>query len=181
MKKPTDLDLHCYFIKYVNFYQKPGSSNLTGFYEIRSGHGILIYSAWRGLTLTVRSALWFLNLVVQYRRHINEFLNTVIKQILELFYKLKVKALKRNPFSRIVLLNTQSYHLHIHLLNVVVRFIVFLTSATLICRGTDISKCFRETLGIRDNESRLYFVIKYCNKGCETFGNNSCDPSKQVV
>ena len=46
--------------------------------------------------------------------------------------------------------------LHIHLLNVVVRFIFFLTSATLICRGTDISKCFRESLGIRDNESRLY-------------------------
>ena len=45
--------------------------------------------------------------------------------------------------------------LHIHLLNVVVQFIVFLTSATLICRGTDISKCFRESLGIRDNESRL--------------------------
>ena len=46
--------------------------------------------------------------------------------------------------------------LHIHLLNVVVRFIVFLTSATLICRGTDISKYFRESVGIRDNESRLY-------------------------
>ena len=46
--------------------------------------------------------------------------------------------------------------LHIHLLNVVVRFIVFLTSATLICRGTDISKCFRESVGIRANESRLY-------------------------
>ena len=48
--------------------------------------------------------------------------------------------------------------LHIHLLNVVVRFIVFLNSATLICRGTDISKCFRESLGIRDNESRLYII-----------------------
>ena len=32
----------------------------------------------------------------------------------------------------------------------------FLNSATLICRGTDISKYFRESLGIRDNESRLY-------------------------
>ena len=42
-------------------------------------------------------------------------------------------------------------------LNVVVRFILFLISATLIFRGTDISKCFRESLGIRDNESRLYF------------------------
>ena len=47
----------------------------------------------------------------------------------------------------------------VHLLNVVVRFIVFLTSATLICRGTDISKCFRESLGIRDNESRLYMYM----------------------
>ena len=35
--------------------------------------------------------------------------------------------------------------------------IFFLNSVTLICRGTDISKYFRESLGIRDNESRLYF------------------------
>ena len=33
----------------------------------------------------------------------------------------------------------------------------FLTLSTLICRGTDISKCFSESLGIRDNESRLYY------------------------
>ena len=39
----------------------------------------------------------------------------------------------------------------------VVQLIVFLTLSTLICRGTDISKCFSESLGIRDNESRLYF------------------------
>ena len=32
----------------------------------------------------------------------------------------------------------------------------FLNSENLICRGTDTSKCFRESLGIRDNESRLY-------------------------
>ena len=32
----------------------------------------------------------------------------------------------------------------------------FLNPENLICRGTDISKCFRESLGIRDNESRLY-------------------------
>ena len=31
----------------------------------------------------------------------------------------------------------------------------FLILSTLICRGTDISKCFSETLEIRDNESRL--------------------------
>ena len=46
--------------------------------------------------------------------------------------------------------------LHINLLNVVVQFIVFQTLSTLICRDTDISKGFSESLGIRDNESRLY-------------------------
>ena len=51
---------------------------------------------------------------------------------------------------------TSGVTLHIHLLNVVVQFIVFLTLSTLVCRGTDISKCFSESLGIRDNESRLY-------------------------
>ena len=51
---------------------------------------------------------------------------------------------------------TLGVKLHIHLLNVVVQFIVFLTLSILICRGTDISKCFSESLGIRDNESRLY-------------------------
>ena len=35
----------------------------------------------------------------------------------------------------------------------------FLISANLICRGTDISKYFRESLGIRDNVSRLYFCF----------------------
>ena len=37
-------------------------------------------------------------------------------------------------------------------------FIYFLNSTNLICRGTDISKYFRESLGLRDNESRLYLV-----------------------
>ena len=32
----------------------------------------------------------------------------------------------------------------------------FLNSANLICRDTDISKYVRESLGLRDNESRLY-------------------------
>ena len=45
--------------------------------------------------------------------------------------------------------------LHIYLLNVVVRVIFSLNSVNLICRGTDISKYFRDSLGIRDNESRL--------------------------
>ena len=54
---------------------------------------------------------------------------------------------------------TLGVKLHSHLLNMVVQFIVFLTLSTLICRGTDISKCFSESLGIRDNESRLYMYL----------------------
>ena len=60
---------------------------------------------------------------------------------------------------------TSGVKLHIHLLNVVVQFIVFLTLSTLICRSTDISKCFSESFGIRDNESRLYFQISVINLG----------------
>ena len=43
---------------------------------------------------------------------------------------------------------TSGLKLHIHLLNVVIQFIVLLTLSTLMCRGTDISKCFSESLGI---------------------------------
>ena len=35
-------------------------------------------------------------------------------------------------------------------------FGIFLNSAHLICRSTDISKCFSGSLRLRDNESRLY-------------------------
>ena len=49
----------------------------------------------------------------------------------------------------------------------VVRSTVFLNSATLICRGTDISKCLKEALGIRDNESRLYlYYMQKCLRTC---------------
>ena len=37
-------------------------------------------------------------------------------------------------------------------------YLFFLSSANLICRDTDISKYFRESLGLRDNESRLYLA-----------------------
>ena len=37
----------------------------------------------------------------------------------------------------------------------------FLKSANLTCQSMDISKCFRESLGLRDNESRLYIIWKY--------------------
>ena len=39
------------------------------------------------------------------------------------------------------------------------QIIFFLHSANLICRGTDISKYFRDSLGIRDNVSRLYISL----------------------
>ena len=37
-------------------------------------------------------------------------------------------------------------------------FVFFFNSANLICRGMDISKYFRESLGLRDNDSRLYIL-----------------------
>ena len=54
---------------------------------------------------------------------------------------------------------TSRVQLHIYLLNVVVRILFSLNSANLICRGTDISKYFRESLGIRDNESTVFSFI----------------------
>ena len=35
----------------------------------------------------------------------------------------------------------------------------FLDTTNLICRSTDISKCFRGSLRLRDNENRLYFKV----------------------
>ena len=34
---------------------------------------------------------------------------------------------------------------------------IFCNSANLICRSSEISKCFRESLGLRENESQMYF------------------------
>ena len=72
----------------------------------------------------------------------------------------KEQFLLFSTLSYICIFLTSGVKLHIHLLNMVVQFIVFLTLSTLIYRGTDISKCFSESLGIRDNESRLYFPRK---------------------
>ena len=41
---------------------------------------------------------------------------------------------------------------------------IFVISANLICRSTDISKCFRESLRLRDNESRLYNNSTYVSQ-----------------
>ena len=57
----------------------------------------------------------------------------------------------------------------------------FLTLSTLICRSTDISKCFSESLRIRDNGSRLYieriskdqFTIIKANKNMPLKRNTS--------
>ena len=67
---------------------------------------------------------------------------------------------KSFPHYFIYIFLTSGVKLHIHLLNVAVQFIVFLTLSTLICRGTDISKYFCESLGLRDNESRLYKISR---------------------
>ena len=45
---------------------------------------------------------------------------------------------------------------------------IFLNSANLICRGTDISKYFIESLGFRDNESRLYFMFSVFSRAAFT-------------
>ena len=65
------------------------------------------------------------------------------------------------PHYFIYIFFTSGVNLHIHLLNVAVQFIVFLTLSTLICRSTDISKCFSESFGIRDNEGRLYTPVAF--------------------
>ena len=44
-------------------------------------------------------------------------------------------------------------------------FGIFLNSAHLICRSTDISKCFRGSLRLRDNESRLYLFLQFESNG----------------
>ena len=54
----------------------------------------------------------------------------------------------------------------------------FLSSANLICQGTDIAKYFREPLGLRDNESRLYFTYFSQKTG---FGITSNWSSKETM
>ena len=44
-------------------------------------------------------------------------------------------------------------------------FGIFLNSVNLICRSTDISKCFRGSPRLRDNESQLYIVIPWNSVG----------------
>ena len=46
--------------------------------------------------------------------------------------------------------------LHIYSVKVGFSINCFPQFRNLICRSTDISKCFKESLGVRDNESRLY-------------------------
>ena len=53
----------------------------------------------------------------------------------------------------------------------------FLRSANLICRDTDISKYFRESLGLRDNENRLYLPEVFG----ETRGSKQCRPRSNAT
>ena len=50
--------------------------------------------------------------------------------------------------------------LHIHSVKGGCSINCFPRFATRICRSTDISKCFIESLGVRDNESRLYILYR---------------------
>ena len=47
---------------------------------------------------------------------------------------------------------------------------IFLSSAHLICRSTDISKYFRGSLRLRDNESRLYSYCPSCRQVIQILG-----------
>ena len=67
-------------------------------------------------------------------------------------------------FSTLFYIYTSGVKLHIHLLNVVVQFIVFPTLSTLICRSTEVSKCFSEFLGIRDNGSTVFLHDNVANR-----------------
>ena len=62
---------------------------------------------------------------------------------------------------------TSGVKLYIHFLNMVVQFIVFLTLSTLICRSTDISKCF----------SPLEFEITRVN--CNTHNNSERERERE--
>ena len=48
---------------------------------------------------------------------------------------------------------------------------IFLYPENLICRTTDISKCFRGSLQLRDNESRLYIHLYLFREYCSRFQN----------
>ena len=66
-----------------------------------------------------------------------------------------ISPLFYNSFNICILCN--GVKLHMNLGHFVVRFF-FLNSGNLICRSTGISMYFRESLGVRDNESRLYCI-----------------------
>ena len=98
--------------------------------------------------------MYYFQVVIYRETNSSESLNTIEPRYLELAYFLR-STFSSFPHYYIYIFLTSGVKLHIHLLNVVVQFIVFLTLSTLICRSTDISKCFTESLGIRDNGSRL--------------------------
>ena len=52
----------------------------------------------------------------------------------------------------------------------------FLNSAHLICRNADISKNFRGSLRLRDNESRLYILTDDKTSPVTIYMENGCSP-----
>ena len=64
-------------------------------------------------------------------------------------------------------------------------FGIYLNSANLICRSTDISGCFRGSLRLRDNESRLYLINRPKNlkheKLMELISRQSADKFKILI
>ena len=58
---------------------------------------------------------------------------------------------------------------------------IFLSSAHLICRSTDISKYFRGSLRLRDNESRLYFQRKELGYFASFFNRNESQILKEQI
>ena len=69
-----------------------------------------------------------------------------------------ISLLFHNSFNVYIL--CKGVKLHMNLGHLVVRF-YFLNSTNLICRSTDISMYFRESLGVRDKESRQYLRMNY--------------------
>ena len=88
--------------------------------------------------------------------------NCFLGAISPLFHNISIYSLTKSPITYIfVKCGCSNY--------------CFLNSANLICRGTDISKYFRESLGIRDNESRLYiFIVEKNDTGLFDISEKSC-------
>ena len=134
---------------------------LEALYE---SHGLIQYYSWLSLSRTRLSRITAYLEVKIWSLSKHENLTTCKKycgkeEKLLLIYCGKEEKLLLSPlFHNIFYISlTSRVQLSIYLLKVVNRIsFFFLNSVNLICRSTDISKYFRESLGLRDNESWLY-------------------------